>query len=232
MDKDSVLLALKEDGYRIGNCQVVLYDRKRVDVFPAVICPSYATLQRIRPSQSKLGILPNLFCGMQDLSHDAITTYLANRPVLVLGIWTSAEEFLECGMAFPSTLPVTGNPTGPERSMFAGYGFFRLWGQPEAEILGMVGLAYFFNEFQVTAIHGLRYRENGLTARFVGQFGFKDNGFIPRYMMQDGKLVGAVCSTLLIEDFENYVGRKLLELYKGGKLGEVAISEAKAEAPG
>jgi hypothetical protein len=219
MKEDSVLLALKQDGFRIGDCEVMLYDRSRTDVFP----PGYLTklwqLCKDSGRRSPLGILPSLFCGMTDLSHDAITTYLATRPVIIAGIWIGPEEFKEAGIGFPSTLPVIGNKTGPERALFAGYGLFKeVWGRPEAEILGMLGLAYFFVQFDVTAIHGLRYPSNGLTARFTRTFGFRENGLIPRYMMQGDKLVGAVSSTLFIEDFEQYVEQKLVRLYKDGEL--------------
>ena len=108
---------------------------------------------------------------------------------------------------------------GPERSGFFGYGYFRsIWGRPEAEILGMLGLAYVFMEFDISAIHGLRLPFNSLTAKFTRKFGFVDDGTIPKYMLYNGKLIGAIASTLLIENFERYVEIKLVQLYKDGSL--------------
>lgn len=218
MREDSILNVLKEDCYRINDCQILLYDRTRVDVFPEGYLSKLYKLAQLSGRRSQFGILPNLFCGMPDLSHDAITTYLASRPIIVPVIW-SGETFLEAGFGFPTTVPMLGNRTGPDRAAFMGYGLFKgVWGLPEATILGMLGLTYFFLEFDLGAIHGLRYAENALTARFTHQFGFKDNGFIPRYMLRDGRLVGAVSSTLLVEHFESYVEHKLVELWKSGEL--------------
>ena len=170
---------------------------------------------------------------MPDLSHDAITTYLANRPIIILAQWTSPTTFVEHGFSFPSTLPIIGMQKGPERSGFFGYGYFRsIWGRPEAEILGMLGLTYFFLELDISAIHGLRYESNELTSRFTRKFGFRDNGIIPRYMLRGNKLVGAICSTLMIEDFSSYVERKLLELLKSGELsGREGIESGTGDGP-
>lgn len=217
--RESILNVLREDNYRVGNCQVILYDRKRIDVFPEGYISQLYQLCKLSGHHNKLGILPNLFCGLPDLSHDPITCYLANRPILVPVIWTDPDRFLSAGLAFPTTVPVLGTRSGQHRSVFMGYGLFRgVWGKPEAEILGMLGLAYFFLEYDTTAIHGLRYADNALTARFTHQFGFKDNGSIPRYLLRDGELVTGVSSTLLIEDFEQYVEKKLVELFQHGEL--------------
>src|SRR5437588_3452336 len=218
MREGSILNALKDDLYRIGDLQVLLYDKARVNIFPEGYLSKLYQLCKLSGRRNKLGILPQLFCGMPDLSHDAITTYLASRPVLVFVIW-SGESFFEAGFAFPTALPVAGNRVGPERSLFVGYGMFKgVWGKPEAEILGMLGLAYFFLEYALGAVHSVRYCWNDLTARFVRRYGFRDVGTIPRYMLEDGKLVPAVASSLLVEDFEFYVERKLVELLRAGVL--------------
>jgi RimJ/RimL family protein N-acetyltransferase len=105
--------------------------------------------------------------------------------------------------------------------MFAGYVFFRsAWGTPEIEVLGMLGLAYLFSQFRLLAIHGQRYPQNGLTARFMRKYGSKDVGTIPHYMLRDGKLESCTVSTLLQSDFESYVKRQLLSLAGEGILNE------------
>lgn len=229
--RESILNVLQQDEYRIGNCQVLLYDRRRT-TFPEGYLSQLYQLCKLSGHRNKMGILPTLFCGMADLSHDAITCYLANRPVLVPVLWSSPTQFLAAGIAFPTTVPVMGLPTSQDKAIFAGYGMFKgVWGTPEAEILGMLGLAYFFLSYDVTAIHGLRYADNALTARFTHQFGFKDNGSIPRYMLRNGELVTGISSTLLIEDFEQYVERKLVELFNRGELAGTHGHKTTAKRP-
>lgn len=209
--EQSILNVFKEDGYRIGACQVLFYDRKRTDVFPQPYLTKLYNKCRASSRRSSLGTLPNLFCGMEDLSHDALTSYLAGLPIILLVVWTSENTFKEAGFAFPVNL----RGKSPERMAFMAYGYFReFWGTPEAELLMLLGLAFTFQEFQLNAIHGIRYESNLLTAKFMSQFGFCEVGRIPRYMMKDGKLVAAVISSLLREEFEAVATQKLVELHE------------------
>jgi hypothetical protein len=230
--RDSILKVLKDDSYRIGDYQALLYDRRREDVFPPGYLLKLWELCRTS-GRGKLGILPTLFCGMRDLSADALTSYLAGRPVVVMVVWTGPNTFLEAGFAFPSTLPMTGLPVGPERAMFGGFGMFQgVWGLEAAEILGMLTLSYLFLEFDVSAIHGLRYPENALAGRFMRRYGAKDNGMIPRFMLRGDELTGAISSTLMVEDFEHYVERKLVDLLNSGGLNNGRQeSESRTIAP-
>ena len=150
-----------------------------------------------------------LFCGMLDLSCEGIVGYLHQRPVIVVGKWTSKNDFRALGYCFPS-VPVlrsrSSTKDNPRNSMFAGYTFFEeAWKTPEQTVLMYLGLAYLFGEFHLAAIHGVRYRENVLTARFCRKFGFRDLGTIPYYMVResDGELVEGVASTLDRKDFES-----------------------------
>ena len=222
MREDSILLALKNDDYRLGNCQILLYNRNRPEIWGEGYLSKLYQACKLSGRRPGLGILPSLFCGMDDLSHDAITSYLHNRPVIIPGLWASPNLFMEKGLAFPSHWPyLIGKGSSEEKAGFFGYGFFKsVWGTPQAEILMMLGLAYFFCELDLVAIHGLRYTQNELTARFTRKFGFVENGTIPRYMSRDGKLVSAVSSTLFLETFEKYVEKKLLELWKSGELSD------------
>lgn len=214
-DEPSLLTIFKEDGYRIGRCQVLLYDRKRVDVFPPPYLTKLYNLCKSSSRRSPLGILPNLFCGMSDLSHDALTSYLAGLPVVLLVVWDDDNTFTEAGFAFPVIL----RGKAPEKMAFCAYGFFqKYWGSAESKILMMLGLAFIFQEFDLKAIHGIRYVENRLTARFCGQFGFREVGRIPCYMQQDEKMVTGVVSSLLREEFELVAARKLVELYESEAL--------------
>ena len=217
---NEILGALKADDFRIGNCQVIPYDRTRLDLFPPDYLFKLWKLCQTSGHRTKQGILPRLFCGMSDLSAPAIVSYLANRLVLVLGVWTSPGAFTEAGMLFPTALPIMGNSEGPERAMFAGYGFFKdFWGMPELEVLGMLGLAYFFFTLSLSAIHGVGYASNGISANFMRRFGFKDIGRIPRYLLWNGRLVDALAMSLSLEDFTAFTEAKLVELLNKGELG-------------
>jgi hypothetical protein len=116
-------------------------------------------------------------------------------------------------------------PGGP-RAALAAYAFFRpWWGSTEQHVLAMLGLAYLFHTFKLTAIHGQRNIRNALTARFMSKFGFRDTGVIPRFLMDwvppadipvRGKLVSCVVNSLLREDFEAYVTNQFRGLTLAG----------------
>ena len=216
----SILEAFREDQYRLGELQVRMYTPQTRDQWPEdFIGQLYMKLKgdRYGNRPNGTGILEYLFCGMSDLSYPAIVGYIANRPLVVLGVWERDPEgdfFREAGFAFPVTL--TGE--APDRSGFFGYGIFReFWGNPMMEPLVMLGLAAIFSEFKLEAVHGLRYAQNDLTARYVRRYGFRDNGTIPAYMLRKGKLVSAVSSTLMREDFERYVENALVEGIRDGQ---------------
>lgn len=210
----SLLPVFKEDGYRIGNLQVFLYDRRRVDVFPPPYLTKLYNLCKTSGRRSSKGILPTFFCGMEDLSHDAITSYLSDLPIILFVEWLDQNTFKEAGFAFP----VLFRGKSPERICFAAYGFFReYWGKPETATLMLLGLSFLFQEFGLKAIHGIRYQENLLTAKFMSGFGFRETGRVPRYMMQDGKLVPGVVTSLLREEFEAVAALHLVQLHE--KLG-------------
>lgn len=215
---DSILSVFRDDNYIFGNCQVRVYDRRRVDIFGTqYLHYLYSECINSYPN-SPLGTLPDTFCGMTDLSADAICAYLHTRnPLLLLCVNNGELTFDVAGFAFPTL--VFGPPANEpgERCMLGGYTFFRRWwGTPESVVLGMLGLSYFFNSHPLlTAIHSQRYATNGLTARYMRQFGSEDKGTIPRFLLNSngsngtgtgaGKLADCVISTLLREDFERYV---------------------------
>jgi RimJ/RimL family protein N-acetyltransferase len=152
------------------------------------------------------GILRTAFCGMQSLDFDSIVGYLAKLPIVVVGKW-EGETFVSYGFCFLTI--VSGNSL--ERMAFCGYAFYPdAWGCPETELMTMLALCYLFHEFKFSCIHGIRYPENQLTARFMRRFGFKDDGIVPKYMLKGDKLVSAVVSSCLREDFERYVEEKLI----------------------
>lgn len=210
----AVLDLIKEYNYRIGNCEIIRYDPRRTDVFPPPYLSQLYFLARDssrRPSKDNLGILPNLFCGMMNLNHDAITGYLAYRTCLLIPVvHTSESEWEPVGLGFPST---TTGTLQTEKSAFIGFAFFKKWwGKPEVLILTILGLAYFFKEFDLTALHGTRYADNSASGHLIRQVGFRDLPPMPRYLLnREGKLTSAIHSTLLIEDFE----RAALPLLEG-----------------
>lgn len=206
----SVLHAFKQDGYRIGNFQAIGYLRTNTEVFPeGYLGDLYKQMKVGLSGKRGDSWLRTLFCGMGDVSYDAIVPYLASRPLCIMGEWVD-DRFEAAGFIFPTV----NQGAGDQKAAFAGYGFFRKWwGKPETDILAMLGISFFFVELGLSALHGMRYSDNGLTRNFLTPFGFKDTGRIPRYMLRNGKLVDGVASTLLREDFETYVEAKLVEEY-------------------
>ena len=95
MDEDlDITLATDEDladpiglvaaaGYRWSHCQVLRYDRFDTVTFPQPYLPML--WRRTGESgRSLMGGLPNLFCGMADLSMDAICKYLHDQGVFIV----------------------------------------------------------------------------------------------------------------------------------------------------
>lgn len=214
---DDPIEYFKDCDFRWGDCQAIKYD----PLNPALKQPFLARLyERTRTSgRGKLGSLPMLFCGMANLGIDPICAYLSQRPICVVGEWrkydwTNAPEpddvdkpyFHELGYCFPSTpiIQTASTPDNPQNSIFAGYGIFQdAWRTPQETICMYLGLAWLFHTFQLIAIHGTRYTDNFLTAKFTHKFGFKDKGTIDHYMLkeQGQPLVGATVSTLTRSDF-------------------------------
>lgn len=224
---NETLAILKEVGYRWGSCQALRYDPKKVDVFPE----GYVTklYKQCRGVGKHDNILPRLFCGMRHLDHDSITTYLLGRPLIIPVVWTSKNQFVEAGIAFPTVFMPGVGIDYPERSCMAGYGFFsQFWGNPDTEVLAMLGLAYIFVEFDLIAIHGVRYPNNELTARFMARFGFRETGRVPRYQPNaiGTRLTDGVVSSLFIEDFATYVEKRLEALLGSGQTVQSSRGES------
>jgi hypothetical protein len=222
VSKDPILTLFRDDNYRVGNCFVRVYDRRRPDIWGDHFLRSL--YDRCKESR----ILRELFCGMVDLSADAICAYLHTlSPLLIMCVDPVDPDGVEgvppnpnllpsiAGFAFPTLKlggqlrpnPTGGDPLPSEAAMILGYGYFRsFWGTPESVVLGMLTLAYFFENYNLTAVHGQSYPWNRLTAKFTSQFGVKPVGSIPRFLQTaEGKLVDCNLSTLLREDFEKYV---------------------------
>jgi RimJ/RimL family protein N-acetyltransferase len=211
--------------WRWGDIQAIRYDPNN----PAFPEPYLFHLwdRTRRSGRSKLGSLPMLFCGMTNLSADPICSYLSQRPICVVGEWrkhtflTAPEPdlvdqsyFHDFGFCFPAVpvIQTASTPDNPQNSVFAGYTLFQdAWGTPQQTICMYLGLAWMFHTFQLVAIHGTRYKDNRLTARFTHKFGFKDCGAIDHYMLreQGQPLVGAVVSTLTRADYIDLTRRVL-----------------------
>lgn len=222
----SLIAAIKADGYRYGDMQVIIYDRRDATIFkPGFLGELYFMLKGDRYNRrgEGSGILETLFCGMTDLSYDSIVPHFAGHPLAVMGVWNpvldeatneTVDKFDVAGVAFPVTMLGRGD----QKACFAGYGFLpKYWGTSEQETLTILGLALLFSELDVLSIHGIRYADNDLTARFMARFGFVDTGTLPRYMLRKGKLVEAVTSTLSVEAFEAHLAHRALEAYRGSE---------------
>lgn len=204
-----VLAALQEDAYKWGDLQVLRYVKTE---FPDDFLAHLYHRCRESKRRSGDGILTQLFGGNPASDFNSIVTYLAQRPVLlILGKWVD-EKFVELGFAF-STVSMGGPNT--EHSLIVGYGFFReAWSTDDQAILTMLGLAYFFKEFDLRAIIGNRYPDNILTAKFMARFGFNDCGQIPCFQLRGTKLVPMVVSALLRADFEEVVSEFLVNEWR------------------
>jgi RimJ/RimL family protein N-acetyltransferase len=217
-DAIDVLAALQEDLYRWGDLQAVRYDKARTDLFPSGYLGKLYNLCKGSARRSGNGVLDITFSGNPPSDFDSIVSFLAHQQLVILGQWQEDGTFKEFGFAFSI---ISCGFANTERSLFAGYCFFRhSWGSEEQTVLTMLGLAYLFKEFDLQAIHGIRFRENLLTAKFMAKFGFKQVGEIPYYQVKGTKLVPGVVSTLLRTDFEEYVKAFLLAEYRAGQVVE------------
>lgn len=231
------LLALSDDHFALGPCHIIPYNRINTSLFgDDLLSQLYDACLLSRPSHP-YGILPNAQCGMLDLSRDAICAYWSTRqlilpclspdwtgtlpshydyPVLADGHIVTGVAYLTSFLGAPVNPPNQPQPIG-ERAALGAYLFFRpYWGTPEIEILCMLGVAAFFHQYRLSALHGQRYSYNNLTAKMMGRLGFKDVGVIPRFLTdkKNNEVVLSDCtvSSLLRKDFEDYVTRQLISL--------------------
>lgn len=218
----SVLSIFESDNYRLGNCSLKVYNRRDpafTKHFTSLPLHLYLKSQASSPH-----FLRDTFCGMRDLSSDAICSYLASRAPLILMcvdrpiIREGDPEFSIAGYAFPtvwcgSTPSATAanttlHPHG--RAALMGYAVFReFWGKPEATVLGMLSAAYFFASFGLTALHGQRYSHNDVSSRWLARYGGRSVGPIPRFLLLGEELIDMYIDTILREDFEVYVNQLL-----------------------
>jgi hypothetical protein len=205
---------IAESSYRWGDCQAILFDPARTDVFPGLYLSSLWHKCR-NSGRAKLGILEPTFCGMKDLSHDAIVSYLHTKKLTILGEWQMVDvgageamrqEFVPLGFCFLATA-CEGKSSN---SAFGAYAFFRsAWRTPQQTVLSALGIAYLFREYRLSSLHGIRYADNKLTARWMAGFGFRDLAEIPDSIVRygTGELEPSVVSTLSRKDFEIRLGR-------------------------
>lgn len=205
-DAVDVLGALNADHYTLTGCSILPYDCRDSSTFGRHLLPQlYDLCLASRPNHPS-GILPETFCGMLNLSADAICSYLATRPLLLLtaqhipnredvsdryrlldGPFIAGFSFITAFIGTPvagaPNLPPSGpQPIGP-RSAVGACCFFRpYWGAQSAKTLLMLTLAYWFNTYHLSSIHAQRYTRNHLIASFLAPFGFKDTGTVPEFL--------------------------------------------------
>lgn len=209
----SILEAFRADDYRIptdgGDIQAIGYLRTNPIFYDGYLGMLYQKMLGDRYSNRRpgsRGVLEALFFGM-DTSWDSIVRYLSQVPVIVMGVW-EGDTFSPGALIFRTVTVANG------KGCMMGYTVFReYWGTQAAEVFGMMGLAFAFQEFDLASIHGIRYADNFLTKNFLKRYGFKDTGLHPRWEMRRGKLVDSVTSCCLREDFEAYVKHTLISAY-------------------
>lgn len=222
---------LKDADYRWGNLQAIRYDPARFDLFPG---PSFLLWlwQRCqtagRGTLGPLGILPALFCGVRDLGAENIVGLLRKNPLFILGEWkmpvqpmdapTVAPYFDPLGFCFPVGDPLLAAPAlqpANRNAIFAGYAFFdNAWRTRQQRVLTWLGITALFGEFRSAAVHGVRFHDNHLTARWMSQFGFSDVGTIPHYLYShsSGDLTAGVVSTLTRAHFSTILSEIMFQI--------------------
>ena len=238
------ILALADDHYTMGNCRVIAYNRTKRELFGDNILNSlYDACLASRPSH-QFGILPNSMCGMLDLSRDAMIAYWSTRNIILLTLDKSTplrgkshspfcdyptiqDGSIIAGFSFITFFQgAAANPPGHpqpigERAAMGAYACFRpWWGTVEIERLGMLGLAWYFQTYSLSAIHGQRFSHNTATAKFMARYGSREMGIIPKFLADrkggkaDGDVILSDCgvSTLLRSDDEAYCRKYLRSL--------------------
>jgi RimJ/RimL family protein N-acetyltransferase len=218
--------------FSLGNCQAIQYS-------PAVPATAHLFsddyLSSIYAHLKSSLTLERTFCGMQNLSHDAIVSYLASKPVIALVEWNPDHTRFRT-LRFSFIVAWIGVPppaVGP-RSAFGAYSLFPdAWGTPEAEVLAMLGLARIFHTYSLQSLYGQRYIKNALTAKFMRRFGFNDLVTLPDFILHrndNGSSVDlgeCVVSRLTRADFEKYAAEQLRSIASAvadtvmGTVGEI-----------
>jgi len=198
-----ILSELKSLDYRFGNLQAIRYDRNS-PLFPdGYLGFLYRGLGEGRRNGFRRSNLQMTFTGMNDLSFDAVVSYLARQNLVVVGKW-EGEVFRTVGVGWVNLL------LPDRRTGFGSYAALRwAWGSMEEEIAGWLGLAALFEEFNLIQLHGQRYADNHLTVRFMSRFGFKDVGRVPRLLARGDEAIDGIISTLSREDFETNLEQRI-----------------------
>jgi hypothetical protein len=209
-DTPSILEVFRQDNWRLGDVSVIPYDRTKTSVFGDHYL--YHLYQQCLLSKPKTpgGVLSQLFCGVVDLSCDAICAYLSTKKIILLCVHTSPTEFTPAGFAW-----ITQHITSPKaNAAFGAMVIFRpYYGTPESTVLGMLGLAYFFTEFKLRTILGQRLVTNVLAKKWLERYGARDIGVIPDLLLTpDGGLADCAVSALRRVDFEKYVTEQIRTL--------------------
>lgn len=229
--------------YQWGNCQAIRYDPTRTDIFPgpSFLVTLYERCRAAGGGKlGPLGTIPALFCNMRDVSCEAVVAYLQRVPIVVVGewrqTWRSAPDpnapgeevyqvnsmippkFHPLGFTFPTGDVMLASPalqSSNRNAAFCGYGFFEdSWRTPQQTVCMYLGLSFLFKEFRLAAIHGTRFADNHLTARWAGKFGFRDVGHLPTsmYRYTTGDLAAMAVSTLSRQTFSDLLRQVLREL--------------------
>lgn len=216
--------------FRWGQLQAIRFDASKTDLFPEKYLIHLYDLTRAS-GRSRLGSLPMLFCGMTDLSCEAIVAYLRTLPLIVLGEWRPYEEpagdgsrvlstsfeFHPLGYCFLATLTSSrlSTDTDPHNFAFGAYTFFQeAWGSSRQLVLTYLGIAALFSMFRLRVLGGSRYTSNQLTARWMRRFGFRDLAELPSFLLDSatGDTVPATFSILERVTFARLLGGILAEL--------------------
>lgn len=127
-------------------------------------------------------------------------------------------RFYPLGFTFPTGDVMLASPalqSSNRNAAFCGYGFFGdSWRTPQQTVCMYLGLSFLFKEFRLAAIHGTRFADNHLTARWAGKFGFRDVGHLPTsmYRYTTGDLAAMTVSTLSRQTFSDLLRQILIDV--------------------
>lgn len=134
------------------------------------------------------GKLKTVFCG-DELNHDQFVAYFEKRKTLQVLCRVEDNKDLK-----PRGYCWVDNPKGVDgaRAAMCGFCFFGdATEDSAARDLGMLGLAYWFNDLKIDVIHGIMLASNIPGRNFAQKLGFRECAIVPDYHYVDGHLAGA-----------------------------------------
>jgi hypothetical protein len=142
------------------------------------------------------GKVATVFCG-DDLTHDQFIIFFEKRKTLQVLCRVEENKDLK-----PVGYCWVDNPIGVDgaRSALCGFCFFKE-GVDVSRDLGLLGMAYWFEDLMIDTIHGILLESNTPGKNYAAKLGFTDCGVVPDRHYHNGALEGARVMYLRKPDF-------------------------------